>query len=99
LAQVDHKKKKGHMNQELLLVGHNHIASQDVDMEHHSYQIQEEWEVGHHCHHKIGVTDQILQQEELASFSVRQREVIKKSPHALDNQKCDSKNCSPCGLV
>jgi hypothetical protein len=45
------------------------------------------------------VTDQILQQEELASFSVRQREVIKKSPHALDNQKCDSKNCSPCGLV
>jgi hypothetical protein len=78
LAQVDHKKKKGHMNQEVQLVGHNHIASRDVDMEHHNYQIQEEWEVGHRCRCKIEVTDQILQQEELASFSVRQREVSKK---------------------
>jgi hypothetical protein len=80
-------------------VGHTHITSQDVDMDHHSYQIREEWEVGHQCRRKIGVTDQILQQDELASFFVRQREVIKKSPHAFDNQKCDSMNCSPCGLV
>ena len=46
---------------------HNRISSQDVEMEHHSYQIQEEWEVGHHFHHKIEVIDHIHQQEVLAS--------------------------------
>jgi len=71
--------RKGHMNQELLLVDHNHNASQGVDMEHHSYQIQEGLEMApHHPLRKIEVTDHIQQEEVLASFSVQQTQVSKK---------------------
>jgi len=57
------------MNQELLLVDHNHNASQGVDMDHHSYQIQEGLEMApHHPLRKIEVTAHIQQQEVLASF-------------------------------
>lgn len=55
------------MNQELLQVDHTHIAFQDVDMEHHSQQIQEECEVGHQCYHKTEVIDRIHHQQALAS--------------------------------
>jgi hypothetical protein len=62
-------KRKGHMNQELLLVDHNHIASQGVDMEHHSYQNQAGLEMApHHPLRKIEVTDHTQQKEVLASF-------------------------------
>lgn len=68
------------MNQELLLVDHNHIASQGVDMEHHSYQIQAGFEEGgHHLPRKTEVTGHIHQEEVLASFSVKQTEVNKKT--------------------
>jgi predicted ABC-type ATPase len=63
-------KRKGHMNRELLVVAHNHIASQDVDMEHHRYQIQVGLEMAHPLLRKIEVTDHIQQEEVLASFSV-----------------------------
>jgi len=77
--------RKGHMNQELLLVDHNHIASQGVDMEHHSYQIQAELEVGRHHHlRKIEVTGHIQQQEVLASFSIKQTEVNKKTSQTVE---------------
>ena len=73
------------MNQELLLVDHNHIASQGADMEHHSYQIQEELEVGHHhLLRKIEVTGHIHQEEVLASFSVKQTEVNKKTSQTVE---------------
>lgn len=62
-------KRKDRMNQEVLLVDHSHIASQGVDMEHHSYQFQAELEVGrHHLLRKIEVTGHIQKQEVLASF-------------------------------
>jgi len=61
--------RKGHMNQELLLVDHNHIASQGVDMDHHSYQIQVKLEMErHHLLRKTEVVGHIQEQEVLASF-------------------------------
>lgn len=56
------------MRQEVLLVDHNHIAVQEVDMEHYSWQIQEACEAGHQRYRKIEVIDHIHHQQALASF-------------------------------
>jgi hypothetical protein len=73
------------MNQELLLVDRNHIASQGVDMDHHSYQIQAELEVErHHLLHKTEVVGHIQEQEVLASFSVKEIEVNKKTSQRVE---------------
>jgi hypothetical protein len=77
--------RKGHMNQELLLVDHNHIASQGVDMDHHSYQIQVKLEMErHHLLHKTEVVGHIQEQEVLASFSVKEIEVNKKTSQRVE---------------
>lgn len=77
--------RKGHMNQELLLVDHNHIASQGVDMDHHSYQIQVELEMErHHLLRKTEVVGHIQEQEVLASFSVKEIEVNKKTSQRVE---------------
>jgi hypothetical protein len=77
--------RKGHMNQELLLVDHNHIASQGVDMDHHSYQIQVKLEMErHHLLRKTEVVGHIQEQEVLASFSVKEIEVNKKTSQRVE---------------